>query len=96
MENEKTIREEIVLTDEEMKQVEKGIYYYQIVDAEAVILSKVAHLVTTLEMMDRYKGLKEITDEEYEEIHNLAIAVKKAFGYHERISEMYKKHPLSP
>ena len=87
----------IILSDAEMKKVERGTYYYEVVDASALVLCHATRLTTTLEMIEKYKGFEEeLTKEEEKELKKLCAKVKKSIEDWERIDEMYKKHPLSP
>ena len=84
-----------------MKQVEKGIPYHRVVAAEACVLTDAVRLTTTLDLMRRYKGVKEdaesfeVTEEEDKEIDRLVAKLAKSLEDRERLMEMWRKHPLT-
>ena len=83
METEKTVREEIVLTHEEKARVRKGIRWSQVVSSIACVLADSVRVLTKLECGKRPEEIQKDIDK-----------LKRAITDYERLSEMFKKHPI--
>ena len=83
METEKTVREKIVLTEQEEAHVRKGIRWSQVVSSVACVLADSVRVLTKLQL-----------GKQPEEIQKDIDKLKRSITDYERLSEMFKKHPI--
>lgn len=93
--------QEIILTEEEKRQVEKGIHYSRVVAAQGAVLADTVKLSTKFETIAIYKGAKgvqylEITNAEFKkfEIQKDIDKLLKSIEECRRLTEMWRKRPI--
>ena len=77
------MEESIVLTKDEMKQVEKGIRFSRVMSGHALVMGYLERVKTKLEF-----------GKTPEEIKKDIALLKKAIADTLRLHEMWKKHPI--
>ena len=83
MNDKKNIEENVDLTDEEKKQVEKGIRFSRVMAGHTLVMGYLERVKTKLEF-----------GKTPEEIKKDIALLKKAIADTLRLHEMWKKHPI--